>query len=476
MNLDLLLENATRECGLSADDPVLVGVSGGPDSLCLVSGLTRLGFSLVIAHFDHQLRPESRSDADKVKLVAEQLGLPFVLGGEDVAGFASHRRVSIEDAARTLRYQFLFTQARKYRVQAVAVGHTADDQVETLLMHLIRGTGINGLTGMRYRSIIEAWDSTIPLVRPLLSFWREETLMCCQEAGLDPVMDASNLDRVFFRNRIRHELLPLLETYNPKVRQALWRTASLISGEEGVVREAVEKAWVNCLVRILEQEVQLALPVLKNLSPGLRRGVLRKAASQVLPTLKDVDFAAIQRADQWIDRSIAGQIEFVQGVRVFIEQDCLIIARANRPASKAFWPQVEDAEEQILAVPGQVQFSSGWQITCDRVERDDLLEWICSNPPTAWEAYVDAASLREPVAVRKPRSGDRFQPLGMQGHFIKLSDFWTNRKHPRRARAGWPLLVAGNQIVWVPGFQPAESSRIRENTRVALHFRLDRVS
>ncbi|MBL8102073.1 MAG: tRNA lysidine(34) synthetase TilS, partial [Anaerolineales bacterium] len=187
-NIDDILKN---ECGLLKDRPVVVGVSGGPDSLCLMETLRKAGYPVIVAYFDHQLRPESAADARMVEKTANRLMLACYLDGADVRAHAEGKKLSIEEAARNLRYRFLFNLARRYNAQAVAVGHTADDQVETVLMHFLRGSGIAGLKGMSYRSIIPVFDPEIPVVRPLLDMWREETVVYCAVHGLRPHYDSS---------------------------------------------------------------------------------------------------------------------------------------------------------------------------------------------------------------------------------------------------------------------------------------------
>ena len=159
---------------------LIAGVSGGPDSLCLLHALHALGHRPFVAHFDHQLRPESSLDVTHVAALASTLGLQFVAGREDVTAYSTSRRISIEEAGRILRYTFLFGQARAHGAVAVVVGHTADDQAETILMHLLRGAGVSGLSGMVCRVVLPEFDARIPLVRPLLGTWREQTVEYCR--------------------------------------------------------------------------------------------------------------------------------------------------------------------------------------------------------------------------------------------------------------------------------------------------------
>ncbi|MFT3892449.1 MAG: tRNA lysidine(34) synthetase TilS [Anaerolineales bacterium] len=209
--LDTVETILQEQCGLTKDRPIVVGVSGGPDSLCLMGVLRNAGYRLIIAHFNHKLRPDSDADANVVEQTAARLNIVSVIENGDVRGFADSEKISIEEAARTLRYRFLMEQARRFRAQAVAVGHTADDQVETVLMHFLRGAGLAGLKGMTHCTVIKTFDPEVPIVRPLLDVWREETVVYCAANGLRPRHDPSNASLDFFRNRMRHLLIPALE-------------------------------------------------------------------------------------------------------------------------------------------------------------------------------------------------------------------------------------------------------------------------
>jgi tRNA(Ile)-lysidine synthase len=475
MKLEQVSVTTFQYCQLRPDSPVITAVSGGPDSLCLLDVLSRLGLQVIVAHFNHYLRPDSTRDAQSVQNTAQRMNLPFLLGGEDVKAYANQMRLSIEEAARILRYRFLFSQARAQGAQAVAAGHNADDQVETLLMRLLRGSGLSGLKGMSYRTMLTDFDSEIPLVRPLLPFFRAEIAQYNQARGLEPLQDESNFDPAFQRNRVRHELIPLLETYNPQVRQAIWRTASLLEGDSAVIEGVVREAWAACLVQSSPRHIALRLAALQQMRPGLLRAVLRYAAAQILPTLRDVDYAAVERAAGFAARPIPGQIDLVQGVVVFYEtaldgEPQLVIALGEAPPDSLAWPQLEPHEEQAVPEAGEVVFSSGWRLICDRVDAPTA-GWQFGGD-TRWEAWVDAKSLPGPLNLRRPRSGDRFQPLGMAGRSMKLSDFWINEKLPRRARAGWPILTAGDEIVWVPGFRLSHQHRVQPSTQRALRLRL----
>lgn len=470
MNLIPLRETALSACQLVTGAPILVGVSGGPDSLCLLDTLHRSGFSVIAAHYDHQLRSGSDRDAEFVRQFAEGLAIPFILGREDVAQFAAVGRIALEEAARTLRYRFLFAQAREQHAQAVAVGHTANDQVETVLMHLLRGAGLGGMMGMRYRTVIPAWDAHIPLVRPLLDTWRDEIEVYCSERGFTPLNDPSNQETIFFRNRVRHQVIPFLETLNPRVRENIWRTAQLLAGDAAVVQPAIQAAWESCAVEQSAGAVTLELTALQALPVGLRRAVLRQAVAQRLPDLRDVDFAAVERVARLVQAPGGGQIDLVRGLRAFVEGDRLWIASDSSLSVFSDGPQI-DVDEISLPVPAEIDLPRGWRVQCAWVSRDAIPAFT-SALALRWDAWLDAEGLPEKLCLRRTRPGDRFQPLGMDGHSQKLSDFWINAKLPRRARANWPLLVGGDEtILWVPGFRPAHPYRVTDTTRRALYLR-----
>jgi len=482
MDLEHFREICLDICYLNPDKPLLVGVSGGADSLTLLDALARLGFNLIAAYFDHRLRPESMDDARHVQEAAERLGAAYVLGTQDVAEYARQEKRSIEDAARRLRYRFLFDQARRAGAQAVAVGHTADDQVETVLMHLVRGSGLSGLTGMPYRAFLPVWDPDIPLVRPLLAFWRTEILNYCRERGLDPVTDATNQDPVFFRNRLRHELIPILETYNPQVRQAVWRMAQALAGDEAVVQSAVAQVWKACFAGQGAGYVSLLVEPLRDLLPGLQRRVLRQAAGLLLPDLRELDFDALERALRFIQRpDTTAQMDFASGLCLYLDEDLLLIAVGDSLPEVLDWPQLDRCEAQIVPVPGKLVLANGWVLESEWVEGDRFPRFfersgIDTGLASTLHAWLDADSLPDGrLQLRCPVPGDRFRPLGLKGHSIKLSDFWINEKLPRRARAAYPLVTFGDEILWVPGFRPAEAYRINESTRKTLHLHLSRV-
>lgn len=475
--MDRLREAAAGGCALQPERPLLVGVSGGPDSLSLMDALQQLGYSPVVAHFDHRLRPESVREAGLVRQEAENRGLPFVLGEEPVRDFARQQRLSLEEAGRILRYRFLFQAARQTGAQAVAVAHTADDQVETVLMHLLRGSGLSGLRGMTARALPNAWSREIPLVRPLLGVWREEVLAYCAERGLQPLLDASNLDARFFRNRLRRELLPYLERYNPAIRLALWKTASVLRGDHEVIERLVDEAWQACSLASGGGYVGFEAAALQGQPRAIQRRLLRRAVARLRPGLRDIGFEPVERAlDFLAGPQPLGQRSLAAGLRVVREPGRFWLADREAELPAGDWPQVPEGVAIPLQVPGEVHFAAGWRLRAEAA-RDAAQAWEgAAGRAGPFQEWIDLESLPAGLEVRARRPGDRFFPLGMGGHSVKLSDFMIEAGLPRRARRAWPLVCAGEAIVWVPGFRLAHTFRLRPETRRAARLSLQRMT
>jgi len=442
------------------------------------------GFSVVVAHLDHGLRPESGDEARGVGLVAESFGVPFVLEARDVAAMADTQGLSLEEAARIARYRFLFQQAQVHDAQAVAVGHNANDQVETVLMHLLRGAGLSGLKGMTAYSLPNPWSDEIPLVRPLLSVWRGEILERCQQRGLEPIFDSSNQDTDFFRNRLRHDLIPYLDEYVPGVQDRLWRMADILAEDNAVLEEAVAAAKNICLDSQGAGFVSFNAQVFTYQPVAVQRRLIRWAVSELRQDTRNLDFDSVQRALALLPPltpsglleppSETKQREVALGLRAFLEDGLLYIAAwdADADLPSAQWPQLDT--DAVLQIPGEVDLPDGWCLRGEYVEdlesaRTQALE--NADPYRAWlDLRMDVSALN----VRVRRSGDRFQPLGMGGQSVKLSDFMINQKIPRRARSGWPLVCLGDEIVWAPGLRIAHPFRLTPHTRKAVHLVMSR--
>ena len=414
-------------------------------------------YPLIVATFNHRLRPEAEAEVDFVRGVAENLGLPFVTASAEVAAQAEAGGLSLEEAARELRYRFLFRVAREAGAQAVAVGHTADDQAETVLMHFLRGTGLSGLKGMPTRLLLPVFDAEIPLVRPILHWTRAETEAYCQEHQLHPRLDASNQDTTYFRNRLRHELLPELEKYNPKIRAALAKTALALQGDAELLTELVDSAWEKTVSASGRGFVAFQLEQLNQLSPALRRNLFRKAALALKPGLRDLDFEALERAAALKPADLAG------GLKTLIERETLYLTETE----SALPVNVPQVSEQFSVISGQLELGHGWVLTCETLPVES---WSRSADP--WSAGFDADLTGDRLRVRPYQSGDRFEQLGMPRQTVKLADLYVNLKIPKRLRKNWPLICVDETIAWVPGLRMGEKFKVTEKTRRIIKIQL----
>lgn len=468
------IESILQEsCGLTRDRLVIAGVSGGPDSLCLLGLLRDAGYKVIVAHFNHKLRSDSDVDANAVEQAASRMNFASVIESGDVREYARREKISIEEAARNMRYQFLFQQARRSGAQAVAVGHTADDQVETVLMHFVRGAGLTGLKGMHYRTILPVFDEEIPVVRPLLDLWREETVVYCAAKGYRPRIDPSNESLDFFRNRVRNLLIPSLETYNPRFKEAVWRTAQSLSADHDLLDAIVDDSWKMCVVRETTDFISFDLISLTKQPLGLQRHLLRRAMELVRPDGLDAGFAVLERATTFIREGRNHRVDLVGGLQLLRDGSLLHLLTNETSLPLERWPQLPvDSQTIALKIPGVIELPGGWKLTCERWDRPTLaLEQARSND-NPYQVWLDASGISDALELRTKQDGDRFEPLGMDGHEVKLSDFFINNKLPQRARDRFPLLCVGEKVAWVPGYRPSHAFRLTDRTRQALYFSL----
>lgn len=451
----------------------MLGVSGGADSLCLMDLLHRLKFNIIVAHFNHRLRFESEQEAVFVANEAERRGVPYRLASGEVQREADRLRMSIEETARKLRYEFLFRIAVEEGAQAVATAHHADDQVETVLMHLLRGAGTTGLQGMKPRTLIREWSVSIPLIRPLLGVWRDEILAYCQERGLAWVEDKSNLDVSFFRNRLRQELIPQLESLIPGARQRLAQTAAIMREDEALLDKLTMAEWQRCCLMENPGLVRLDRQKLSALETGLKRRIFRLAMAKINPLLRDVDFDTVHRMMALADSNeLKASLDLPGAQRLELDGDCLSLrCRDASPFLPHEWPQMPGLEALSLDKNDAVRLAFPWCMSSETVQREaGFFPQVADDH----EAWLDAEQLVFPLEVRACQVGERFSPLGMPGKSIKFSDLFINRKIPLAVRKRYPVVYSQGMAVWVPGFPPAHACRITKDTRLLLHLKIEK--
>jgi tRNA(Ile)-lysidine synthase len=474
---------------LAHGDRVVVGVSGGPDSLCLLHLLVRFrdeyDLQLYVAHLHHGARgAEADGDAQFVADIAAQRKLPATVERRDVPQIADEGGLAFEEAARRVRYSFLAQVASDVGAARIAVGHNADDQAETVLMHLLRGSGLAGLRGMLpstpltdYRLIGELPEITaasLQLIRPLLYVPRREIELYCSEHGLSPRFDRSNLDQTFFRNRLRHELLPTLEQYNPGIRQRLCHTAQVLAAEYEILAQLRRQAWGEVVRAESDSSITLDRAAWRNLPVALQRATLRHAAYRLRRSLRDVNFVHVENARAVaLEGETGAQATLPQAVSLMVGYETLTVADQGVSGPPPDEPLLWSRQAMPVEIPGTTPIpDSDWVL-----EAESLATWDADAIAAAgrWQAYVDEDRLPSPAVLRTRQRGDRFRPLGMGGHTVRLSELMINLKVPAAWRDHVPLLAAGSQIVWVCGHRLSHDFAVTPRTRRAVKLYFERV-
>jgi tRNA(Ile)-lysidine synthase len=449
---------------------LLVAVSGGPDSVCLLHILVqlqdKLDIKLHVAHLNHQLRgAESEADAGYVAELAEKLKIPATIGARDVKAYQAQHRASLEEAAREVRYTFLAQAAASAGAERVAVGHTADDQVETILMHLIRGSGTRGLRGLQPLSRWRSSDMSLTVIRPLLELTREETAVYCRDNELHPRLDASNLSIEPFRNRIRHHLLPQLQKYNPQVTDALLRLAR-IAGDDIAFIDAEADRIRGKVARKEGETVIFDRQILAGLPAALKRHLLRTSIEDLLGNLKDIEAHHIEEILKALDRPAGKKISLPGGLTFTIDYDRYLLGAGTESLSP--FPLLR--AESKLNIPGKTSIT-GWDVKAIIAGPSEVKsEYAEAN---GFTACFDLAKTGRKLTVRCRRPGDRFQPLGM-GQAKKLNEFMIDAKIPQDWRPRIPIVCSPEQILWVVGWRIDEQARVTEKTKQVLRLEFER--
>jgi len=441
-----LMQAVARYDLLAPGDRVLLGVSGGQDSVTMALLLhelsSELQVCLVVGHLHHGLRGDvADADLQFVAELARRLGLPFSSEQVNVAALAAKERVGLEEAGRRARYDFFERAAAKHGCNKIAVAHTATDRAETLLINLFRGAGLQGL-----RSIPPRRGK---IIRPLILLSRQETADYCRTQSIAACHDVYNQDPAYLRNRLRAQLLPQLEReYGPGIEEALCRAADNMLEELDWTEPLVQQALAGA-----REDDALRVSALHELPAGLRHRALRRFIELSGASLSDLGYSWWRALDELVEQARTGNKLELNG-QDFVELEYDLLRLHRRPL-----PPAGPAEAAELPVPGSVTLASG-TILCA-----DILAELPSLPQAdELRAVMDAAKAGPLLGVRAPRPGDRFVPLGMTGS-KKLQDFFVDSKVPARKRG--PLLVtnAAGEVLWVVGHRLAEGAKVTDQTR-----------
>jgi len=442
---------------LQPGERVVVAVSGGADSIALLHALWEIrrdfGLHIIVAHLDHGLRPEAAKEKSFVRKAAAELGIPFISRKADVRQWQKEQRLTVQEAAREARYAFLQDAAKARQAMKIALGHTADDQAESIIMRLLRGSGTRGLSGIPpVRGGI--------FIRPLIEVWREEVESFLQDRKVAYLTDPSNQSLHFLRNRVRHELLPILQRYNPRFRQTLVQMAELFRAEENFWQKIIEERFPT-LVRSRKKDCfTLDIPLLAAQPLPLRLRSLRYAIEKLLGNLRRVGLPHILLIESLLQNPEPNNsLPLPQGLCVAKAYQALILAK-SREQILPF--------EHVVPGPGYVEIPE--------IGRAMRFEVETRNPGVRFEnvsavALLDYDTIRFPLTLRSARPGDRFQPLGLEGE-KKVKDLFIDCKIPAVQRKRIPLLFKEDQLLWVVGVRIDHRVRLKPKTQTVLRVEL----
>jgi tRNA(Ile)-lysidine synthase len=440
---------------LSPDETIVVGVSGGADSvglLYILAELEEYNLKPIVSHINHGIRPEEgERDAEFVMRIAKKLNLPFELKEVNTPEFKKKLNLSLEEAARILRYKFFKEVLHKYGAQKITTAHTLDDQAETVLMRLIRGSGALGLAGIP--PVSEGY-----IIRPLIETPRSEIEEYLRTKEIKWVEDSTNRARDFLRNRIRHELIPGLEEYNPRIREALSRTAGILRIEENFIRSGA-KNWLQYVFGSAgEDELVGNISRYKLIPEALRPAFLRMAIERLKGDLRKISFGHIDSIDELLfSEAPSGEISLPDGIVMAKGYDLFLITRRS---------ELRREFSHTILSPGKWSFPE-FECEVEIKEVESLLipqkSLFDATPNHGEDKFVGAFDVRSvefPIGVRNFSPGDRFIPLGMKTP-KKVKRFFIDGKIPRFLRSRIPIFFSGGEIMWIGGMRIDERFKLK---------------
>jgi len=447
---------------LAGGERMLVAVSGGVDSMTLLHVLWGLAtgwdLTLGVAHLDHQMRDDSTDDARFVRDHARSLGVPVFEDAADVPAYIAHHGLSPEAGARELRYAALREAASAFRASIVALGHTLDDRAETFVLNLLRGSGVDGMAGM------PATRSTCDLhyVRPLIDCSREQIEAYAKTNRIPFREDPSNRDRRYVRNRVRHQLMPLLETFNPSVRHAVARASEALTDVSDYLNDEADKLLQRAYIGSDDTGCAWEAQTLCRAHRALQLQALRRAIRRVKTDLDGITADHLEAMFNLLREARSGRSVALPGaLTARYQADRLIVEHAaptGEPMSPIEVPLSHDGMTDVAQL--------GWRFAVDTMHGSH------PHPSGQLEARLDADTMDGPLAVRNRRAGDRIRPLGLGGT-KKLQDIFIDAKTPRHHRDHVPLIYDKQGILWVTGHCIDERGRVTQATQRTVRIRAE---
>ena len=446
---------------------LLVAVSGGQDSLALLHVLyslqQELSIDLVAAHLNHNLRGmESKLDSEFVSELASKLQIPCVLGSSDVQSIKDNKKLSLEEAAREVRYEFLSNKLIENAADAVALGHTFTDQSETILFNALRGSGLKGISGMKEMSLMSTHGVIVPIFRPFLNVTRDQTYEYCINNDLKPRHDSSNDLESFTRNRIRKQLIPALKEFNKNVEESLVRLASNASEANDFIQSCAKEIYGQH-VTFYKEKVVINNDVIE-LHPALRSGLILQALEELNHGLKNIRQIHVREIVNLMLGSTGKLINLPNGIEAYRVKDATILSfKKNKSA-------ISIDGEYMMKIPGITDIP-GWRINSSF---ENTIDSNFSNKDHTI-VKVDKRLAGNPIWVRGWQNGDKMQPLGMEGT-KKVQDIFVDHKIPKIQRRSMPVICSVKGIIWVAGCGISDWAKVIDTDSPALTLAATEIS
>lgn len=440
-------------------DRILVAVSGGPDSVALLLVLLALkqkfNLSLFIAHVNHKLRgKESDKDQEFVRKLVSDLNLKLYTKSFQVKKEAQRLKLSVEECARKIRYDYLNKMADRLKAQKIALGHNFNDQAETILLRLIRGSGSLGLSG-----IPPIKDR---IIRPLIEIKREEIETFLKKKKIPFRIDSSNLRTDYLRNKVRLRLLPILKKgYNPKIEEVLNRTASILRAEEIFISQKALKAYPKVILREQNEKIILDLKRFSRYDDSIKRFMIRNCVKKLKGDLKELTFDKVESLLNLIHKGKSGKsVDLLDDIYGDITKDYISIYKKK---TKEFnytlsLPGKRELKKLKVSIDSEILFSQSKR----NIKNKDNLT-----------AFLDMNRLKPPLRLRNRKNGDRFKPLGMKGT-KSVADYLVDLKVPRCDRDEVMLLTSRNNIAWLVGYRISEDFKVTTKTKKVIKIKIEK--
>ncbi|MDK2814360.1 MAG: tRNA(Ile)-lysidine synthase [Thermoanaerobacter sp.] len=450
--IDKVISTIKRYKMIKENDKIVMGVSGGPDSLCMLDILYNLkdlfNLKLYVVHVNHLIRgEEARRDAQFVENICCKLKLPFFLFEKDVKKIAKEMGYSEEEAGRYVRYQAFEEVLKEVKGNKIAVAHNKNDVVETVFLNLIRGAGMTGLIGIK--------PVNGNIIRPLIEIERKEIEIYLKEKGLKPAIDFTNYEDLYKRNKVRLKLIPFInETFEVDIIKNIYRMAKIILEENDYLEKECEKIF-NEVCYFNQEEIFADIEKLRVQHPAIQRRLVRLMYQKLKGDIYGLEYIHVEDVLSLLDKPTSSKIDLPFEIEALKSYNNLIMRKVKQKEVKTFWAKLNIPG--ITNIDGIGQFKTT-VLGIEEVKKLDIGKYT---------KFFDYDKIQKDVVIRNRQAGDVFSPLNMGGS-KKLKEFFVDEKIPREIRNSIPLLAIGNEIVWVVGYRMSDKFKVDKNTKKVL--------